>query len=370
MLTAEQRSRYLEVLKNAGNRTRSELCRELGLSYLELSRVMAELGVKLPPARRDPARMNVPRAKLEEMIRAGMNRSQMQIALGLSNRGLMRLLKQYGLQVLSPAQRNRQYEAQGLRQCIECRQVKVLATDFYNDRTNPLGKNRRCKECLNRWSAWHRQRKKLAQAETEAKPSRTPWADQGLRRCRRCHQVKPLATEFPESPNERGGRSVYCRACHQLRKQQALEKQRANELAAQGLRQCSHCHQIKRLNEDFGVNRRDRLGRQTRCRDCQRALNQQKRQAVLRARAAQPDLLTTALLHSGGVRPTQAPRPQPTLVPTPPAPAPATPTSSASRPQPTVPTVSTGPQPANSPAARLSALSQASGSTDTPRAAA
>lgn len=363
MLTPEQRSRYLEVLKNPGNRTRSELCRELNLSYLELSRVLTELGVKLPPARRDPTRMDVPRAKLEEMVRAGMNRSQMQIALGLSNRGLMRLLKQYGLEVLSPAQRNRQFEAQGLRQCIECRQVKVLATDFYNDRTNPLGKNRRCKDCLNRWSAWHRQRKRTGQPapDQEPKPTRTPWADQGMRRCRRCHQVKPLETEFPESPNERGGRSVCCRACHELRAKQALEKQQARELAAQGLRRCSHCQQIKRLTEDFGVNRRDRLGRQTRCRDCQHALNQQKRQAVLRARAAQPDLVTSALLHSAAVRPGQAARPQPLTTPA----TPAVPPSGA-----TAPTPSAEPAPGLPKPAVPVAPAQASGSTEAPRAAA
>jgi hypothetical protein len=294
MLTAEERNRYSEMLKHPGNRTRSELCRELNLSYLELSRVLAELGMSLPPARRDPNRMNVSREKLDELVRAGLNRSQIQITLGLSNRGLMRLLKQYELQVLSPAQRNRQLEIQGQRQCIECRQIKLLATDFYNDRTNPLGKNRRCKECLNRWSVWHRHQAKLPEPEREKNDSRTPWADQGMRRCRRCHQVKALQTEFPASPNERGGRSVCCRACQETRQAQATAKRHAQELSAQGMRCCTHCRQVKPLATEFGVNRRDPMGHQTRCRACQQEVNRSKRNAVAHARSAQADPLTTA----------------------------------------------------------------------------
>jgi hypothetical protein len=306
MLTAEDRLRYSEILRHPGNRTRSELCRELKLSYLELSRVLAELGLRLPPARRDPDRMNVPREKLEELVQAGMNRSQIQIALGLSNRGLMRLLKQFGLEVLSPAQRNRQLEMQGLRQCIECRQVKSLASDFYNDRTNPLGKNRRCKECLNRWSIWHRQQAKLPEAERVKADSRTPWANQGLRRCRRCHQVKSLATDFPESPNERGGHSVCCRACHAIRQAQADAQRQARELAAQGLRRCTRCQQIKPLESGFGVNRRDAQGRQTRCRACQQEINRQKRQPATPAQAIAPDPLPTPNLTQSSPEPTPA----------------------------------------------------------------
>jgi hypothetical protein len=284
MLTAEQRDRCQQVLGNPGNKTRSELCRELGVSYLELSRIVTELGVALPPARRDPDRMKVPKETLEDLVQRGLNRSQIQIALGLSNRGLMRLLRDYHLEVLSPAQRNRQLETQGLRCCIECRQVKTLATDFYNDRTNPLGKNRRCKECLNRWSV--RQRQHSKQVPAEERKRRYPWATQGLRRCRRCHEVKPLLAEFPPSPNERAGRSVCCHACHQARSREQDAKRLEQELTAQGLRRCCRCRQVKLLENEFGVNRRDPMGRQSRCRDCQREVAQSGRPSVGVARAA------------------------------------------------------------------------------------
>ena len=284
MWTVEQRDRCQQVLRNPGNKTRSELCRELGVSYLELSRIVTELGVTLPPAKRDPDRMKVPRETLEDLVRRGLNRSQIQIALGLSNRGLMRLLRDYHLEVLSPAQRNRQLEAQGLRCCIECRQIKALATDFYNDRTNPLGKNRRCKECLNRWSV--RQRHHSKQVPAEERKKRYPWATQGLRRCRRCHKIKPLLTEFPESPNERAGRSVCCHACHEARSQEQETKRHEQELVAQGLRRCCRCHEVKLLEKDFGVNRRDPMGRQSRCRDCQREVTQREHRPVGVARAA------------------------------------------------------------------------------------
>lgn len=298
MLTAEQKERFQEILKNSGNKTRSELCREMGVSYLELSRVLTELSVALPPARRDPNRLKIARETLAEMVQRGMNRSQMQIALGLSNRGLMRLLRDYRLEVLSPAQRNRQLEAQGMRCCIECREVKTLATEFYNDRTNPLGKNRRCKDCLNRWSA--RQRQHAKEVPKDERKKRYPWAAQGLRRCRRCHEIKPLLTEFPLSPNERGGRSVCCSACQQARLQENEQKHREHELAAQGLRKCCRCHQVKSLQTEFGVNRRDPMGRQSRCRECQREASQQRRhpapvvqpvpQLVAVARAAGPSV--------------------------------------------------------------------------------
>ena len=51
----------------------------------------------------------------------------------------------------------------------------------------------------------------------------------------------------------------------------------AGETPVRYPRRCTRCHQTKPLESEFGINRRDPHGRQTRCRACQQEVNRQKR---------------------------------------------------------------------------------------------
>ena len=62
------------------------------------------------------------------------------------------------------------------------------------------------------------------------------------------------------------------------------------------------CHQVKSLQSEFGVNRRDPMGRQSRCRECQREASQERRhpQPVLQQPVFQPMPQLVAMARAAG----------------------------------------------------------------------
>lgn len=216
----------------------------------------------------DPAGPVIPREKIESLIQAGFSFLHIQTTLRTSNPRLHRLLREYGLTVTGIVEECREREARGLRRCCQCKQIKSLETEFGKCRSGRLGKNFRCHECnrlcLTRLKNETAERR---QADTGPKPSRASRQRPDARICNCCRQRKLLA-EFDFDPKGPRHRSISCLECMAKARQRASARQSREDLAAIGLQLCLRCHEVKNLEQDFYVSRREASGRCRICRPC------------------------------------------------------------------------------------------------------
>ena len=275
MLTEQQRQQYQAALAGHEHKTNAELCRDLDVTPGRLTAILAELGVARPPRPPRRAITEIPRNTLEALVQEGQCKHQICRVLGISNRALLRLLRVHSLEVMNRDEHTRQLVAQGLRRCAQCKAIKTLETDFSNDRTDRYGKNPRCRECMKVTSAKYRDRwtgsaRQAAAAERAASGPPT-------RRCRFCSEVKLLESEFDPDPKGPRWRSVDCRACATAHHERSALRQEMLRLEAEGLRRCYRCCEVKSLEIDFTVDRRDRTGRHALCKVCARARRQNEK---------------------------------------------------------------------------------------------
>jgi hypothetical protein len=119
----------------------------LPVSRWRLKKMYADLGMPVPPQTRGPARMDIPKEHLEQMIAMKMTRTEMARSLGITGRAVIGALAHYGLKPYDRFEENRDLSQKGLRRCCDCRQVKSLELDFSLLTGGHLGKNSRCKPC-------------------------------------------------------------------------------------------------------------------------------------------------------------------------------------------------------------------------------
>lgn len=108
-----------------------------------------------------------------------------------------------------------------------------------------------------------------------------------LKSCTICKSEKPLE-KFARDNRARGGRpprnghgvTAWCKTCTAERRKPGIHQERraAAELAAQGLKRCSSCKQVKSTAE-FHIRRASNDGRAYRCPDCVKAFSKKWRQA-------------------------------------------------------------------------------------------
>jgi len=109
------------------------------------------------------------------------------------------------------------------------------------------------------------QRLRYPQQRTNAPPGRPL-----TRRCHACHRLRLLETDFEPDPNGPRQRALLCRDCSAQRQQRKAARQELDALEAGGRRVCCRCHAIKDLMADFGTEPRCRRGRRHACRECLR----------------------------------------------------------------------------------------------------
>lgn len=86
--------------------------------------------------------------------------------------------------------------------------------------------------------------------------------------CRSCHVEKFLKTEhelYGKSPNYNDLSKTTKRK--KASKLQALKQIAIDKLLNEGLKECSHCHEVKNVT-DFGLNDRTYSGLNSRCKQC------------------------------------------------------------------------------------------------------
>lgn len=85
----------IRELRKAGA-SYSQISRAVGLTMHLVKKAIVDMGVPPPISRQKAYRLNIPKERVEELLAQGMNRHQMQITLGITNRSLLTLLARYG----------------------------------------------------------------------------------------------------------------------------------------------------------------------------------------------------------------------------------------------------------------------------------
>jgi hypothetical protein len=129
----------------------AEIGRTVGISVYLVKRALVELGVQETPSRAAPYKLNILKERVEELLAQGKTRNQMGSILGISGRSVLTLLARYGLKPAAQEHVNVILAKQGQRRCCECRSIKSLVVDFYNQTGSPRGKGYRCKTCSKNW---------------------------------------------------------------------------------------------------------------------------------------------------------------------------------------------------------------------------
>ena len=93
----------------------------------------------------------------------------------------------------------------------------------------------------------------------------------GGRRCGVCHEVKPLEA-FYRAKLGKDGRRSECKSCAEAKRRERTGAKALGPRPETGMRRCSRCHDVKPLAEFHGRVRRDRgvFEYDTRCRACNR----------------------------------------------------------------------------------------------------
>jgi len=148
----------------------AEISRSVGISVYLIKRALVEMGVQ-ETSRRTAYKLDIPRERVEELLAQGKTRYQLEGILGISGRSVLTLLARYGLKV-SPAQHiNLVLARDGQRRCCECGQIKLLATEFYNQKGSSEGKGYRCKMCSRNWLKLAQQRAVARKRQQQQFPS-------------------------------------------------------------------------------------------------------------------------------------------------------------------------------------------------------
>jgi len=106
-----------------------------------------------------------------------------------------------------------------MKHCTACNTEKP-ESEFYRDRSRPDGLNWRCKPC-------HR----LHIADVAMRPPRN-LAPEGMKRCQRCKETKPLDQFFADK-NQYDGKQRACRDCQVTRHKNWVDKNRPQLAAKQ-----------------------------------------------------------------------------------------------------------------------------------------
>jgi hypothetical protein len=171
---------------------------------------------------------------------------------------------------LSRKQRRKLFE-EGLRPCGTCKEIKELSA-FSRDRSQSDGIETVCRPCSSLKSARLRIRQGLRKnssydylANQAAKAAIAALLEQGLKKCFRCNEVKPVATDFYQY-----GAKIrpYCKPCYLLlyKKPPAASRVLRLERAERGVKWCNGCEQELPLSE-FRVLSNGKPN--SRCRPCQ-----------------------------------------------------------------------------------------------------
>ncbi|MEY2411299.1 MAG: hypothetical protein QOF48_3969 [Verrucomicrobiota bacterium] len=135
-----------------GGASFAAIARSMGISVYLVKRALAEAGC--PPSLGLPVaayRLDIPKERVEPLLRDGKSRYQIAKILGISGRSLLTLLARYNLKPAPSINLNRMLAEGGKRRCCECREVKNLATEFYTQSSAGGRKGYRCKNCSKNW---------------------------------------------------------------------------------------------------------------------------------------------------------------------------------------------------------------------------
>lgn len=157
------------------------------------------------------------------------------------------------------AERERLRKA-GLKRCGKCKKILPIEKFFNNNRNlDKLAWN--CKICqwkrMSQAPTWQREKTKKAQRELRK---------QGLKRCSKCGQARPIS-EFHKLSRSWDGLASNCKWCSGYTGEKARKAQEKQRLYQKGLKCCSICREAK-LFSDFYKNASHSDGLSARCKKC------------------------------------------------------------------------------------------------------
>jgi hypothetical protein len=170
------------------------------------------------------------------------------------------------------------------KRCTKCGRLWPASREFFaSSRRSRDGLETWCKQCHADYHRAHRRPDVVAREE-----ERDRLESEGLRRCRKCGDVKTADAEhFMPNARQRQGLSTECRACMNARLRRdkerrylqkvpdparTLQMRERRELAQRGQRRCSGCANVLPATaEYFNKDKRGFGGLSTRCRACERA---------------------------------------------------------------------------------------------------
>jgi len=143
-------------------------------------------------------------------------------------------------------ERNRELNAQGLKECAHCKEILAL-DKFSISRATRDGLYAWCKKCCAEIYRTRDERKKKREAwEKERQELET----QGLKRCSKCKQILSLA-EFYKGERYTGGKAAQCRRCKgSYTGYNSKRREESKRLDQEGQKRCYTCGNISPV-EDF-----------------------------------------------------------------------------------------------------------------------
>ncbi len=160
-----------------------------------------------------------------------------------------------------------QRPGQAMKRCKQCGELKPLEL-FPKTPNTKDGRLNRCRDCDN--EQVRRQR-----AARLAHPLKAP----APKACVRCGKIQPPEM-FQRDGDRSDGLSAKCKTCiREQRTARAASRRIAPPL--DGVKRCARCQQIKPL-ESFGLRPDTRDGRDTRCKDCRNAAERARHAAKAR----------------------------------------------------------------------------------------
>lgn len=170
------------------------------------------------------------------------------------------------------------------KQCIQCLEVKP-SDAFTPHKGNLDGLNSTCKSCRNVRETAHRREQGML-------PHNYNIAKDGIKRCSRCEQLKPVDA-FGKDKNRSDGLFPHCFDCKRADRIRTANNPRPSDDL---IRQCIKCGEVKFLKM-FPPSRAYKDGVSTRCKTCayretrayQSSAPEKKREALRRLRSRHPD---------------------------------------------------------------------------------
>jgi hypothetical protein len=134
--------------------------------------------------------------------------------------------------------------------CAKCNEYKSISEFYKNNRGG-------CKKCIRAYQAKY-------YASNYATPVKSKLPD-GLKRCSKCHEVKPIA-EYYKDKSSKSGYQHKCKVCSNIARKRRNQKYlKPKELVPEGFKKCSKCQEVldtAKFNKVHGKPR-------SRCKECE-----------------------------------------------------------------------------------------------------